>query len=276
MIDFQTDSDYEVCLVTFIDVLGFRGLLKTRSGAEVAKVLRIFRQASRAPDRVSATRSDEHRLCSETSAEIVSDAVVRIRTTQTQYPDASVVYELIDLLHIQIECVANMILVRGAMTIGPMHVAIDLSGPFFGPALVDAYEMEEREVIYPRIAIHESVLERHRLSPDLWSEGHTYEDERITLDHLLDQDDAGLHFIDYLRASLDELDGGFEGWIVFLSRHKHLVEAQLAEEHPASVRRKYVWLRNYHNQVINERLDALSESDSDLYFRPGLESLVIG
>jgi len=33
MTDFNADPDYEECLGTFFDVLGFRNLLHTRSGA---------------------------------------------------------------------------------------------------------------------------------------------------------------------------------------------------------------------------------------------------
>ena len=37
MTDFKNDPDYEECLVTFFDVLGFRNLLHTRSGAEIRR-----------------------------------------------------------------------------------------------------------------------------------------------------------------------------------------------------------------------------------------------
>ncbi|KRS10697.1 hypothetical protein, partial [Roseovarius indicus] len=144
MTDFENDPDYEECLVTVFDVLGFRNLLHTRSGAEIRDLLSMFRRVSEG-DATSLTRSDEMRMISEVHAEIVSDAIVKTRTLETQYQAGPLVWELIDLLHIQIECVANGILVRGAMTIGPMHLGIDFSGPVFGPALVQAYFMEEGE-----------------------------------------------------------------------------------------------------------------------------------
>jgi hypothetical protein len=43
MNDFETDPDYEDCLVTYIDILGFRSLLNTRSGAEIRQSLSKFR-----------------------------------------------------------------------------------------------------------------------------------------------------------------------------------------------------------------------------------------
>lgn len=58
MTDFETDPDYEECLVTFFDVLGFRDLLNTRSSSEIRGLLRTFRRASEGepPRRHAQTR----------------------------------------------------------------------------------------------------------------------------------------------------------------------------------------------------------------------------
>lgn len=251
-IDFDPD-DYEECLVTFLDILGFQSLLNTRTVPEIRDMLSAFRRGA-AGDAEASRRMDEVRMYSEVHAEIVSDAIVRTRTVHTQYQDGSFIHELIDLVHVQIACIANGILVRGAMTIGPMNIGFSFNEPVFGPGLVQAYHMEEREVIFPRIAIHESLIERHRVDSSLWREGHTYEHEKEHLDNLLRQDESGLHYIDYLRASLYELDEGHGGWVEFLSRHKALIERGFSEASGPVVRRKYNWLKNYHNRVVEEVL----------------------
>ncbi|MES0826587.1 hypothetical protein [Ruegeria sp. SCP11] len=251
-IDFDPDG-YEECLVTFLDILGFQSLLNTRTVPEIRDMLSAFRRGA-AGNAEAPSRMDEVRLYSEVHAEIVSDAIVRTRTVHTQYRDGSFIQELIDLVHVQIACIANGILVRGAMTIGQMNVGYSFDEPVFGPGLVQAYRMEEREVIFPRIAIHESLIERHRADSSLWREDHTYDHEREHLDKLLRQDEAGLHYIDYLRASLDELDNDYEDWVEFLSRHKALIEQGFLEAPGPVVRRKYNWLKNYHNRVVEEAL----------------------
>lgn len=114
--------------------------------------------------------------------------------------------------------------------------------------------MEENEVIFPRIVIHEDVIERHRQDRRLWREGHSYEDEEPHLMKMLREDQSGLHYIDYLRASLREIDGEYAGWIEFLHRHKSLVESGLTNSPNATVRRKHSWLKNYHNAVVDENL----------------------
>jgi hypothetical protein len=69
MTDFETDPDYEDCLVTYIDILGFRSLLNTKSGAEIRQSLSTFRrQVSPGPDPARVLRSDEVRLQSEVRA----------------------------------------------------------------------------------------------------------------------------------------------------------------------------------------------------------------
>lgn len=57
MTDFENDPNYEQCLVTFFDVLGFRNLLNTRSGAEIRRLLSTFRRVSEG-DATAPTRSD--------------------------------------------------------------------------------------------------------------------------------------------------------------------------------------------------------------------------
>lgn len=255
MTDFATDTDYEECVVTFFDILGFRHLLNTRSGAEISGILQNFRRLSQTEEIVPAQRMAEVRLQSEVKAEIISDAIVRVRTTETQYSSGPLIWEIIDLLHIQIDCLNRGILIRGATTIGYMHLGVNLEGPVFGPALVQAYEMEESEVIFPRIVIHEDVIERHRTDRNLWREGHSYEDEERHIRSLLKADEAGMFFIDYLRASLSEFDDGFTDWVRFLSGHKELIERGFSGAVNSKVRRKYSWMKNYHNQVLTEYLE---------------------
>lgn len=263
------DPDYEVCLVTFFDILGFRALLGRQSAAEIRETMSRFRRLSKGADVAPVRRMKEARVQSQVLAEIISDAIVRVRTTETQHQDGALIWEIIDLLHIQIECIDKGILLRGAMTVGEMHIGLQLDGPVFGPALVEAYEMEEREVIYPRIAIHDRLIAEHTANNTLWREGTDFAEEKRHLDRLLRRDEAGMYFIDYLSASFDEMDAGFAGWCAFMERHRSLVLSGLQSQTNFAVRRKYSWLRNYHNIVIREFLErvdpeALSEDHNAL------------
>ncbi len=256
MTNFENDDSYEECIVTFFDVLGFKNLVNSRSGSEVIEILNTFRRLSRGDEEAPVHTMSDARLYSQVHTEVVSDAIVRSRTVETQQNSGPLAWELLDLLHIQIECVGRGMLIRGATTIGHMHLGINFDGPVFGPALIEAYETEDSEVVYPRIAIHEDVLEYHKDNPWLWMEGHSYDHEKETLDHILAKDGSGFYFIDYLRASLGEIDGEYSGWIEFLQRHKELIDEGLSAIRSGAIRRKYSWLKSYHNMVIDENLSA--------------------
>lgn len=93
------DADgYEDCVVSFIDVLGFRELLG-RPASEVLRTLRILRHFATPRERSTPRRMKDVRVTSRAFAESVSDAVVRIRVYDTQYRDGAFFHELLDLLH---------------------------------------------------------------------------------------------------------------------------------------------------------------------------------
>lgn len=154
------DRGYERCVVTYIDILGFRHLLATRDASEIVDALASLREftAGDANDRPPPRRMAEVRLNSESYSEAVSDAVVRVRPVEIQAPDGAFVNELIDLVHATVACVKRDILIRGGLAIGAAHVGLDGKGPIFGPAMVRAYEIEDTEAVYPRIMIDEDAI----------------------------------------------------------------------------------------------------------------------
>lgn len=243
---------YRDCIVTFFDILGFRNLLASRPPSEIAENLTIFRKVSGhdAP-------ANGHRFAvppAVSRVEIVSDAIVRITPNAIDPVTkmSELFNELIVLKEIQIECLQRGLLLRGATTVGPMYVDPDPAGPVFGPALVEAFEMESREVIYPRIAVHGDVIDRYRHAADAaLAASHAVDREMVAL--LLTQDGAGLSYIDYIRVIVDDLNWGPDEVFVFLQAHRKLVETGL-QFPTGSIRRKFTWLRDYHNRSISEAL----------------------
>ena len=279
MTQFHKDPDYEECIVTFIDILGFRNLIGQSSAAGIRKILRIFREHAKPYDDGDCADPHERRTMSEVRLEIVSDAVVRARTIHTNYKDGALFHELLDLVFIQSLCLDAGILLRGALTIDYMHVGRDLEGPVFGPGLVKAYLMEEREAVYPRIIIDEAVMERFPKDKALWKEGHDQAQEDRYVRDLIKEDEAGLAFVDYLRAIKTELEN-YSGYLRFLEGHRDVVRQGLSAATQREVRRKYAWLRNYHNRQIEQEMDRpdLDELQPELdgaTLRQCLEPLVV-
>ena len=266
MSSFNTDPDYEECIVTFIDLLGFRDLLNRRTAADIRQILNTFRREAEPYDPGLPSDPSRRGITSEVKMEVVSDAVVRARTIHSRYPDGALFRELMELLFIQAACVHQGILLRGALTIGYVHVGEELEGPVFGPGLVRAYEMEDREAVYPRIIVEEAVMERFANDETLWREGHSRSDEAEYVAHLLKTDDAGLSFVDYLGAFQTEVDH-YGQYVELLARHRQLVERGLSEVSRRDVRRKYAWLKNYHNRQVSHDMDRPDLDD----FQPELE-----
>ncbi len=125
---------------------------------------------------------------------------------------------------------------RGAITFGPFY-----ADEYFvhGPALNQAYELESKAAVYPRVilspeASHELAAVR---SDDL---AHTY----------LAAGDDGVPFVDYLRYASYLLPEPLDGDAV--AKHGKQVAAALqAARGNMRVEQKYAWLASYHDSRVS-------------------------
>lgn len=254
---------YERCIVTFIDILGYRELLRTRQSWEIRDALDALRRFTRGDgdDEKRLRPSDEFRLYSQAFSESVSDAVVRVRTIETQSLDGPFLYELLDLVHAQVECVNRGMLIRGGLAIGPVHVGIDGKGPIFGEAMVRAYEIEQSEAVYPRIMIDDAAMAEFLQDPTLWQHGQFDENDAEMAGRYIAVSEDGSYFLDYLNAAdAGEFDEGEIGRFAFLRRHRDVVESALASA-TGKARRKLMWLAHYHNRFIAALRELYDETD---------------
>ena len=277
MTNFEEDPNYEECIITYLDVLGFRSHMGDKSAEEVRRILRRFRRVAQ-PRSTNGVEYDDEEARMEPRVEIFSDAIMRARVLENEYKYGVLAHELMDLQYIQIECVANGIVIRGAVTIGHLHLGDELEGPYFGPGLIRAYEMERKEVVFPRIAIDEAVIERFESDPLLRSENN-YDYEIRFVQNLLKEDQSGLKFIDYLNADPGEFDSGYAGLIELFQRHRKLIVQGLEAVDAANVVRKYTWLKRYHNSRIEAEIERVEldvfEPEFESTMRDVLEPLII-
>ena len=124
-------TGYEECIVSFLDILGFRNMLENENPGKIARFLEVFRKES-IPDETESTR-EPNKIGEESvvQVEILSDAIVRARTMEAKYPGGYLFWELLDLLRIQIACIEHGVVVRGAVTVGNLYLGDDLRGPVF-------------------------------------------------------------------------------------------------------------------------------------------------
>lgn len=260
-----TNTEYEPCIVTFIDVLGFRSMIEERPAEEIAKVLSKMAEFA-APDSPDFKfKGANARTTSETHGFIMSDAVVRVRPYDTEYKDGSLFQELYSLLLAQIELVGQGVFVRAGMTVGMAHIGPQGEGPVFGPAVVRAYELESKFAKHPRVIVDQIVLDAFKSDARLRSDNHDLEEEWGYIKPMIRRQNGDV-FIDYLNPHhVGSFDDGYIGYFGFLAKHATRVKKNIAKhKSDPNVLAKYEWLAQYHNQTINKLREAHDPSHTPI------------
>lgn len=247
---------YQRSIITFIDILGFREIVSKRTVSEVDRILDLFNEFG-TPCRLDP---DEESDPSEPVVLSFSDSIIRVRNLESEenlaFPMGHLFHEVNSLVHLQTDLVNYGVLVRGGVSVGPVSVS---ANRVFGPGFVDAYELESKFAIYPRIIVSPELIRSVDTDVLVVSEHHSSIEEKQYLRTQLVQGDDGIHYVDYLRASQRELDDP-DDYPDFLLKHKQtIVEEGGKHKAFSGVAAKYLWLARYHNQVIAEISDEYFE-----------------
>lgn len=232
--------------MTFLDILGFSGMVSSQPRPETSRVLKLFQKFS-APNTMAGDREPF-----EPYAMIFSDSVVRVRPIRAKenrrFPIGLLFQELLDLLLAQGELIGKGVLVRGAVTVG--GIAVERPA-IFGPGFIEAYIWESQIAKYPRIVVADAALKALEMDPLLRAGHHNAADEQEDVLNILGQAEDGVWFIDYLRGFPEEMDGA-PNHLRFLEKHRDLIRATgNTLSRVDSVAQKYMWLSRDHNSAID-------------------------
>lgn len=242
---------YEKAIVSFIDILGFRELVEGSTPETVKSALDLV-------NRFAAPEVEDEDLDYGFVAEAISfsDCIVRVRRTEKEpnlsNPAGLVFYELLDLLHAQGELLNQGMLIRGGVAYGDIYFEKNQT---YGPALNQAYELEAKYAVYPRIVLSPDLIKETKSNELMKSESHTFEMEFEYIGRLIKQGDEGLWFIDYIRAMEDELDDPalFPGYLL---KHKEIIcDGTTKFKKINKILSKYLWMAKYHNDFIKKLPD---------------------
>ena len=246
---------YKKAIVSFVDVLGFRDLIEHSTSREVKSKLDLLMKF--------AASNVEDPLDYSFMAESISfsDCIVRVRRIEKEpnlaNPLGLVFYEILDLLHAQGELLNQGILIRGGVAFGDIYFK---KNQIYGPALVQAYELEAKYAVYPRIVISPDLINETRTNKLLKSESHTHGQELEYIEKLTKQGDDGLWFIDYIRAMESELDDPAI-YPSYLLKHKKIICDGAKEFQKINqTLSKYLWMAKYHNDFIGKIPDGWYEN----------------
>ena len=243
---------YENRLVAFIDILGFKELLNdtvSKDGEDDEKRIDSLIEAYSSirdiwdldKNLAEFTPSREN----SKKVSIFSDClVVSVLIEQ----ESEVFYTLLEIKWLIMRLINLDILCRGAVSLGKF---IHTDEYLFGPALVEAYTLESKAAIYPRVILDNTVIEaagQHR-NPD-----HSLKTEKNYVRALLGQDSDGMYYIDYFYKALQEFDEPQYDFPQYIHNIAEIIRKGLmGSTHPskADVKVKYSWMRERYNSMVD-------------------------
>lgn len=256
----NSGMQYENRLVFFIDILGFREIIKQTDG-------RIAVQNSRTIENIFNLFNNYGRFFSEGDEEMFESKKI------TQFSDTIVVsfilkqpgdiiFTLSDCLHLIMNLLGKGFLCRGGVAYGKL---IHTDKLIFGPALVEAYDLEQRAALYPRVIISEGVLlksyEEYEKQDGVSRIDLYYGVQQIQ--EFLVKDFDGLYFIDYIRKVQGEINE--ERMDEYYKKLKKIIESGMTSK-SEHIKVKYSWMKEKYNEYVGRAKS--SETKKELKKHP--------
>jgi hypothetical protein len=140
--------------------------------------------------------------------------------------------------------------IRGAISVGDLYMDNEI---IFGPGLLDAYENERSQAVYPRVILSTSAVQPYLMEPWRWI-------DRWVPDVMIDFDRR--IFVDYLEANVMIAFPDEGPFTDVLDEHKAAIQAKLTEFAAVPrIREKYEWLAGYHNSFCRRYPSEFNEQN---------------
>lgn len=257
---------YKKHLCVFMDILGYKNLVNQAEDSKeptliINTIEKIIQECIR--DYIDFKNEGDDK---KYSYEIFSDSVIitiPVKECDSEEEYIEHIYMELSLLiliicGIQITSLKYNIIFRGAVSIGNHYRSKNV---MFSKALVNAYNAEKDDAIYPRIIIDKIHNEDEALrSNKLINE--------LVYSRMLLKDKSTI-FVDYIER-IYQLSAISLISRKYLEQHKELIEKNL-ELYRANdnVLNKYIWLAKYHNYKVKQRdkeLEIYLEDSQELEF----------
>ncbi|NEI32162.1 hypothetical protein [Rhizobium ruizarguesonis] len=221
-------------MIAFLDVLGMRAIAK---GPSAARYLEAYQKTINNAHRQLHANSEsfERHNWPPITITTISDSIV-VSCPMRESTDIAALFVVSSVVgHIQSDFLKSSILTRGGLSMGDLYHTNNL---VMGEALVDAYEIEVHNAIFPRVVLDDKVAV-------LLETALKHRPITLPFKYIFRHDKDGCIFIDYLRqAAMSNSYKGFD----LLRATVHLS----CDVSPMKVRQKYMWLRSYAKDAIND------------------------
>jgi hypothetical protein len=242
---------YKNHLCVFIDILGYKNLVDQAEESKeptliIDTIEKIIQECI--IEYIDFKNEGDNK---KYSYEIFSDSIiitVLVKDCDNKEEYINHIYYELSLLiliicGIQIRSLMHNIIFRGAVSIGNHYRSEKV---MFSKALVNAYNSEKDDAIYPRIIIDTIHNKDEALRSNKLLDSLVY--SRLLLKN------KNSYFVDYIERIYQLGAISFELSRMYLVQHKELIENNL-NLHKANdkVLNKYIWLAKYHNYRVGKR-----------------------
>ncbi|MEQ8042159.1 hypothetical protein ABQW67_04235 [Xanthomonas hortorum] len=231
---------YEKRFILFLDFLGFKQIIKETT-ADPKRISAVIDAIDIINEMGGKSGLHKSKMLTQ-----FSDSIV----ISYRCDEPSAAFDLVSEIGFAlVRLIERGFLVRGAVAIGDL---IHTEKYLLGPAMVEAYELESKHAIFPRVLVSQGLLDVARDAP---ASHHDGEEEANYISSYMKKDADGRYYIDYLswNAVVDTIGGKDHLFPEYLRRVAKLLEVGLKCENEG-VRSKYNWIyEQYLDQVKNIR-----------------------
>ena len=238
----QRRVNYERSILTYIDILGFREMIATKTAGDISRSIRVVREAV-APHRfkTSIPEIPEADFRNFSDLYIIRKPIAK----EDKFPASGEVHsQILHMVHVQSTSSSMRAFSCVAASQSPMCPQL---WPAVGPAVIRGYAFEPGRPVSAHRRRHRSSQGTEE-EPGAWV--HDGDTDIKATKSLLRRDFDGEYFVDYLRGIEEELDerSEFPG---VLEQHQEFIKRGLTRyKDDQSILPKYKWLREYHRYTV--------------------------
>lgn len=212
--------------VAFIDLLGFKEI---NENPDAKPTIHDLLTTNNQFVDIINTINNEHALDCE--IRIFSDSVY------FSYSIENIYKLIIDLKEISYKVATKGFFFRGAITVGNIY---DSGKTMYGPAIIEAYNLESKIATYPRIIIDDDTFNNFIRTNKYF--------DKIRTRNLIAKDFDGNYFINFLSRTNTEIINPQE-----LSEIRYYIKKlYVTNKNKPNILMKYLWLINYFNYTIEQ------------------------
>ena len=166
---------------------------------------------------------------------------------------------MMDIIYLSIDLAFLGVFFRGAIARGGLYHDDNMC---FGPALIEAYELESKNAIYPRVILDNKLIQDAiNIEANSNLSGNTREDAKKYYNLVAKIDNDGFRYIDFMSQP-GEFDDG-DPYISMLEKIYEIVNENVYND-DNSIKQKYLWMKNKISSLLSSKKLTIPVEDNSL------------